>query len=93
MRSLAALFAACLPVLALADVYSLSDLFWTLRNGNGSIVIPAKIPSQAHLDLLAAGIIEEPLLEQNGALVPLLSARLIAGVMGNDRVLRPMDRQ
>ncbi|KAI0733020.1 glycoside hydrolase superfamily [Fomitopsis betulina] len=65
MRSLAALFAACLPVLALADVYSLSDLFWTLRNGNGSIVIPAKIPSQAHLDLLAAGIIEEPLLEQN----------------------------
>lgn len=66
MLPLTALLAACLPALALADVYSLSDLSWTLRNNNGSIVIPAKVPSQAHLDLLAAGIIEEPLLEQNG---------------------------
>ena len=58
MLSFRALLAACLPALALADVYSLSDLSWTLRNSNGSIVIPAKVPSQAHLDLLAAGIIE-----------------------------------
>ncbi|KAH9932621.1 glycoside hydrolase superfamily [Fomitopsis serialis] len=67
MWSLAAraLLAACLPVLARADVYSLADLSWTLHNENGSIVVPAKVPSQAHLDLLAAGVIEEPLLGQN----------------------------
>ena len=82
MLTLTALLAACLPALALADVYSLSDLSWTLRNGNGSIVIPAKVPSQAHLDLLAAGIIEEPLLEQNGVFFLHQRARLIAGVTG-----------
>ncbi|KAL6303534.1 glycoside hydrolase [Sparassis latifolia] len=62
---LRALVAVCLPTLALAEVFSLSDLQWTLRNGNGSIVIPAKVPSQAHLDLLDAGIITEPLLGIN----------------------------
>ena len=66
MRLLKALFVACIPTLVFADVYSLSNLSWTLRNGNGSIVIPAKVPSQAHLDLFNAGIIEDPLLEQNG---------------------------
>ena len=55
-----------LPVLASADVLSLSDLSWTLRNQNGSIVIPGKVPSQAHLDLLDAGVITEPLLGING---------------------------
>jgi len=60
--------AACLPVLALADVYSLSDLQWTLKNGNGSIVVPGSVPSQAHLDLLAAGVIAEPLLGINEVL-------------------------
>ncbi|PCH35835.1 glycoside hydrolase family 2 protein [Wolfiporia cocos MD-104 SS10] len=64
--SLRALLAACLPALALANVYSLSDLQWTLRNGNGSIVIPASVPSQAHIDLYRAGIIENPLLGING---------------------------
>ncbi|TFK89847.1 glycoside hydrolase family 2 protein [Polyporus arcularius HHB13444] len=54
-----------LPTLASADVLSLSDLSWTLKNRNGSIVIPAKVPSQAHLDLLEAGIITEPLLGIN----------------------------
>lgn len=65
--SLRALAAACLPALTLANVFSLSDLQWTLRNGNGSIVVPASVPSQAHLDLLAAGVIAEPLLGINGA--------------------------
>ena len=55
-----------LPVLASADVLSLSNLSWTLKNQNGSIVIPGKVPSQAHLDLLNAGIITEPLLGING---------------------------
>ena len=64
-----------LPVLASADVLSLSNLSWTLRNQNGSIVIPGKVPSQAHLDLLNAGIITEPLLGINGlCFSPVLAA-------------------
>lgn len=55
-----------LPTLASADVLSLSDLSWTLKNENGSIVVPGKVPSQAHLDLLEAGVITEPLLGING---------------------------
>ncbi|OCH87882.1 glycoside hydrolase [Obba rivulosa] len=62
---LAAFVAACVPALVLADVFSLSNLEWTLKNQNGSIVIPATIPSQAHLDLVKAGIITEPLLGIN----------------------------
>ena len=49
-----------------AGVFSLSDLQWSLKNANGSIVIPGSVPSQAHLDLLRAGIITEPLLGING---------------------------
>lgn len=49
----------------LSRSFSLSDLDWTLKNENGTIVIPGKVPSQAHLDLLEAGIITEPLLEIN----------------------------
>ena len=58
---------ACLPSVVLGSVFSLSDLNWTLKNANGSIVIPGSVPSQAHLDLLRAGIITEPLLGINGA--------------------------
>ncbi|KAF5390415.1 hypothetical protein D9757_005257 [Collybiopsis confluens] len=50
---------------AWAAIFDLSELSWTLRNENGSIVIPGNVPSQAHLDLLKAGIITEPLLEIN----------------------------
>ena len=57
---------ATLCALARADVFSLSNLSWTLKNANGSIVIPAQVPSQAHLDLMRAGIITEPLLGING---------------------------
>lgn len=57
----------CLPVLALGQIFSLSKLEWTLKNQNGSIVIPASVPSQAHLDLAKAGIITEPLLGANGS--------------------------
>ena len=53
-------------LLAHAEVLSLSTLKWTLKNQNGSIAIPAQVPSQAHLDLLRAGIITEPLLGING---------------------------
>jgi beta-mannosidase len=52
---------------ASAALFDLSQLQWTLKNQNGSIQIPASgPPSQAHLDLLAAGIITEPLLGING---------------------------
>ena len=61
------LLAAICPTLVKADVLSLSSLQWSLKNQNGSIVVPAKVPSQAHLDLLDAGIITEPLLGINGA--------------------------
>lgn len=60
------LAAAGLTALARADVFSLSNLTWTLKNANGSIIIPASVPSQAHLDLMKAGIITEPLLGING---------------------------
>lgn len=52
---------------AFATLFDLSQLEWTLKNQNGSIHIPASgPPSQAHLDLLAAGLITEPLLGING---------------------------
>lgn len=71
----AVLLAACLPSVVLGNVFSLSDLNWTLKNANGSIAIPGSVPSQAHLDLLRAGIITEPLLGINGALVRLVASR------------------
>ncbi|KAF7377200.1 Glycoside hydrolase family 2 protein [Mycena sanguinolenta] len=49
-----------------AAVFDLSSLDWTLLNQNGSIAVPATIPSQAHLDLTRAGIVTEPLLGING---------------------------
>lgn len=55
-----------LPTLVLGDWFDLSGLQWTLKNQNGSIAIPGSVPSQAHLDLLKAGIITEPLLGVNG---------------------------
>ena len=61
-----ALLAFYFPVKVLGGVFSLSDLQWTLKNANGSIVVPGSVPSQAHLDLLRAGVITEPLLGING---------------------------
>lgn len=60
------LFVLCLPSLALGSIFDLSGLQWTLKSQNGTISIPATVPSQAHLDLLKAGIITEPLLGVNG---------------------------
>lgn len=53
----------------LGQRFSLSELQWTLTSSNGSIVIPGRVPSQAHLDLLDAGVITEPLLGANGMLL------------------------
>lgn len=52
---------------AIGIPFDLSNLQWTLKNQNGSIQIPANgPPSQAHLDLLNAGMITEPLFGING---------------------------
>lgn len=52
---------------ALADVVNVASLKWTLTNSNGTIHIPSTgPPNQAHIDLLNAGIITEPLLGING---------------------------
>ncbi|KAI0644693.1 glycoside hydrolase family 2 protein [Trametes meyenii] len=62
-----------LPLLALAstatvaaaEVLSLSEFNWTLRNQQGLVNVPAHIPSQTNLDLKNAGVITEPLLGIN----------------------------
>ncbi|XXH01764.1 hypothetical protein Hte_008125 [Hypoxylon texense] len=43
-----------------AVVVDLSDTAWTLTGGDGNISVPGKVPSHAHLDLLAAQVIEDP---------------------------------
>ncbi|KAJ6574536.1 glycoside hydrolase family 2 protein [Mycena capillaripes] len=58
------LFLCSLPCIS-ATVLDLSVLDWSLTNQNGSIAVPATIPSQVHLDLTRAGIITEPLLGIN----------------------------
>lgn len=64
---LSKLLLASLLGLARGNIFDLSQLQWTLRNQNGSIQIPASgPPSEAHIDLLKAGIITEPLLGING---------------------------
>ncbi len=49
-------------------IFDLSGLHWTLKNQNGTIAIPGSVPSQAHLDLVKARVITEPLLGINGEL-------------------------
>lgn len=66
ISQLALALATWLPSVTHCEVFDLAILNWTLRNDNGSISIPARIPSQVHLDLLEAGIITEPLLGING---------------------------
>ncbi|KAI0338261.1 glycoside hydrolase [Trametopsis cervina] len=57
--------AGYLPLFVRSEVFSLADLTWHLQNQNGSISIPASLPSQVHLELLKAGIITEPVLGIN----------------------------
>ncbi|KAJ7224013.1 glycoside hydrolase family 2 protein [Mycena haematopus] len=55
----------CLCSTLFASNFDLSALDWTLTNQNGSISVPGAVPSQAHLDLVRAGVITEPLLGIN----------------------------
>lgn len=62
-----------------ASVFDLSNLKWSIINQNGTINIPASgPPSQAHLDLLKAGIVTDPLLEINGKYARDLSLLIIS---------------
>ncbi|KAF9010820.1 glycoside hydrolase family 2 protein [Cyathus striatus] len=57
---------ALLPSLAAAELFDLARLKWTLTSQNGTFSIPASgPPSQAHIDLVKAGVITEPLLGIN----------------------------
>lgn len=40
-----------------ASVHDLGLQHWTVTNEYGNITVPGKFPSQAHLDLHAAGVI------------------------------------
>ncbi|KXN81560.1 putative beta-mannosidase A [Leucoagaricus sp. SymC.cos] len=54
---------------AFADVVNLANLKWTLTNSNRTINVPSTgPPNQAHIDLLNAGLITEPLLGINGTI-------------------------
>jgi beta-mannosidase len=51
------------PPLALVSakhITNLSETAWTLSNNALNVSVPASLPSQAHLDLFAAGVIGDP---------------------------------
>ncbi|KAI0165434.1 glycoside hydrolase family 2 protein [Hypoxylon sp. FL1284] len=43
-----------------ANVVDLSDVAWTLKSDSGNVSVPGKVPSQVHLDLLEAQVIDDP---------------------------------
>lgn len=47
-------------IAALSKVIDLNTDSWTLTSQNGSIVVPATIPGQVHLDLFRAEKIQDP---------------------------------
>lgn len=42
------------------NIVDLSEQDWTLSNAPYNISVPGKVPSQVHLDLFSAGVIEDP---------------------------------
>lgn len=59
-----AIVSALLVCASAQQSINLSNVPWTLSNGN-NVTIPGKLPSQAHLDLMTAGIIGDPLYGYN----------------------------
>ncbi|KAI2784258.1 glycoside hydrolase family 2 protein [Daldinia loculata] len=51
---------ASAAVATAANIVDLSDVDWTLTNDEKDISVPGKVPSQTHLDLFAANIIDDP---------------------------------
>ena len=58
--TLASLLLGAVKAAAASSVVNLSDAEWTVSNG-GNVTIPGSFPSQIHLDLNRAGIIEDPI--------------------------------
>jgi beta-mannosidase len=53
------LLVASLPLCTAQHVIDLSGTGWTVTNSAGNVSVPGSLPSQAHLDLFAAGVISE----------------------------------
>lgn len=51
---------ATVTVVASQHIIDLNGKNWTLTNSAGNVSIPGSVPSHAHLDLLAAGVIDDP---------------------------------
>lgn len=60
MRWILATLAGACGCASAQSIIDLGDAKWTLSNG-GNVTVPGKLPSQAHLDLYEAGVIEDPL--------------------------------
>jgi beta-mannosidase len=61
LRTLQAIVSAILITRTTAQsVLDLSTSKWTLSNPVHNISVPGSVPSQAHLDLYAAGVIPDP---------------------------------
>ncbi|KAL1964799.1 hypothetical protein VTN77DRAFT_6666 [Rasamsonia byssochlamydoides] len=54
------LAAASLPLTHAQHVVDLSGDGWTVRNAEGNVTVPGRLPSQVHLDLYAAKVIDDP---------------------------------
>lgn len=78
---------------AAAQSFDVSSLSWWLKSSNGSIQVPASVPSQVHLDLLKAGIITEPLLGINGTFCSKSYMRLKCLMVNEKRFYATVDRR
>jgi len=63
----ACIVAGCAGSLAsLAQVHSVPlNGAWTLREGNGPLMVPAVVPGTVHTDLMAAGVVPDPFVGRN----------------------------
>lgn len=60
-----AITAPLLSSVAAQDILDLSTVSWTVSDPGNNVTVPGRLPSQAHLDLLAANVITEPYLGLN----------------------------
>ena len=58
--AIAAFVASLIPLVSSQNVISLVGNDWTISNADLNISVPAHLPSQAHLDLLANDVIGDP---------------------------------
>jgi beta-mannosidase len=60
MRRFLAALSLVASCVSAQSIFNLSDVSWTVSNSVNATV-PGKLPSHVHLDLLAAGVIEDPI--------------------------------